>query len=147
MNRTVKSVPGILVLAVWSVYVLLIVLRLPDWSGWAITSSICGVLTCLAVITNFRYWRATAILASLVYVGFYAAHIIRLAALAGELEKPSLLATLSRHYSTSWMLTNGMFLERGVFWGSVHAFLEYAMPVLVVALIIDAAIPRRIKAF
>ena len=135
-----------MVLGVWSVYVLLIVLRLPDWSGWAITSSILGVLACVAVIVNFRYWRATAILASLVYVGFYTAHIIRLAALAGELEKTSLLATLSRHYSTSWILTNGVFLERGAIQGSMHAFLEYVMPILVVVLIVAAAMSRRVNA-
>ena len=140
MSHSIRTVPGILILAVWSIYVLLNVARLPDWSGWAITSSICGLVACAAVVVNFRFWRATAILASLVYVGFYAANIIRLAGLAGG--QASLLDTVSRHYSTSWILTNGVYLERGFFWGSVHAFLEYVMPVLVVVLIIDAAIPR-----
>lgn len=54
--------------------------------------------------------------------------------------------TLSRHYSTLWLLMVGAYRERGVVQGAMNAFLEYVMPVLVVALIIATAMPRRAKA-
>lgn len=135
-----------LALAVWSVYVLLNVLRLPDWSGWAITGSVFGILACVAVAAGFRYWRSTVLLASFVYLAFYASNIIRLAMLAGEVEDASLLSALSRHYATSWIMANGVFLERGAVQGSMHAFLEYVMPVLAVALIVATAMSRRVEA-
>jgi hypothetical protein len=57
----------------------------------------------------------------------------------------SFLTALSFYYSVSWRVATGVFQEKGWVGGLTHAFLEYVMPVLVVALISVILISSRRK--
>jgi hypothetical protein len=98
-----------------------------------------GLLACLAVIFNFAYWRASVLLASSVYLLLYVIRIVRMTAITKDL---SFLSALSFYYKVSWRVTTGAFEEKGLVGGVAHAFLEYAMPVLVVVLISVILISR-----
>jgi len=136
-QRPVTGVPGALAVTVWSVYVLLAAFFYsPDLPPSVLTIGISGILACLAVVLNFAYWRLIVILASSVYISFYATRVFRMVALTPDFGIASLPSGLAFYYGSSWHVTVGMLQERGVAGGLTHGFLEYAMPVLSVALIV-----------
>ena len=136
--------PGALAVAVWSVYVLLAAFFYsPDIPPSVLTIGISGILACLAVVLNFAYWRLIVILASSVYLSFYATRVFRMVALTPDFGISSLPSGLAFYYGSSWRVTVGMLQERGVAGGLTHGFLEYAMPVLSLALIVLALMSRR----
>lgn len=139
-----KSATGALALAAWALYVLLAsVFYYPDYpaSFWPLAGS--GVLACLAVALNSGYWRLVVILASCVYLLFYAVRVLRMVALASGFEISSLPSTLMFYYLSSWQVTISMIQERGVTGSLMHGYIEYAMPVLSIALIVLAWMSRR----
>ena len=147
MDETLRphsiGVPGALAVAVWSVYVLLAAFYAPDFRPSVLTIGIFGFLACLAVILNFTYWRLVVILASAVHLSFYVVQVIRMVAMTTGFEISTLLPALSFYYGSSWRVTVGMLQERGVAGGLTHGFLEYAMPVLCLALIALALMSQR----
>jgi hypothetical protein len=90
-------------------------------------------------VFNFRYWRSTILLASTVYLLLYLIRIVRMTAIAKDL---SFLSALSFYYSVSWRLA-AAFEEKGLLGGLTHGVLEYAMPMLVVALTLLVLISLR----
>lgn len=131
----IASVPGALAVAVWSVYVLSAATYAPDIRPSVLTIGFFGLLAGLAVCLNLAHWRLVVILASVVHLSFYATQVIRMVALTSEFKISALLSALSFYYSSSWGVTVGIFQERGVVGGLIHGFLEFAMPVLSLALI------------
>jgi len=143
-QHPVTSVPGALAVAVWSVYALLAAFFYsPDIPPSVLTIGICGILACLAVILNFAYWRLIVILASFVYISFYATRVFRMIAMTPDFGISSLPSGLAFYYGSSWRVTVGMLQERGVAGGLAHGFLEYAIPVLSLALIGLTLMSRR----
>jgi hypothetical protein len=143
-HHPIASAAGVAALATWSVYVLLAVFfHFPEIPPSVLTIGFFGLLACLAVILNFTRWRLVVILASSVYLSFYAIRVIRMLAMTENFDISSLLSTLSFYYGASWRVTAGMLQERGVAGGLAHGFLEYAMPVLSLALIGLALMSRR----
>jgi hypothetical protein len=130
-NHPLASVRGVFAIAVWSVYLLYTALYFPDVLTSVLIAGFFGLVACLAVVFNFTYWRSTVLLASSVYLLLYVIRIIRMTAIPKDL---SFLSALSFYYSVSWRVATGAFEEKGLVGGLTHAFLEYVMPVLVVAL-------------
>jgi hypothetical protein len=131
-KHPLASVQGVFAFAVWSVYLLYTALYYPDVLTSVLIAGFFGLIACLAVVFNFTYWRSTVLLASSVYLLLYVIRIVRMTAIAKDL---SFLSALSFYYSVSWRVATGAFEEKGLVGGLTHAFLEYVMPVLVVALI------------
>ena len=131
-KHPLASVPGVFALALWSVYLLYAALYYPDVLTSVLIAGFFGLIACLAVVFNFTYWRSTVLLASSVYLLLYVIRIIRMTAIAKDL---SFLSALSFYYSVSWRVAAGAFEEKGLVGGLTHGFLEYVMPVLVVALL------------
>jgi hypothetical protein len=63
-------------------------------------------------------------------------------ALTSGFEISSLPAAVYFYYSSSWRVTLGMLQEKGVTGSLMHGYIEYAMPLLSVALIV-AAVARK----
>jgi len=141
-NHPLASVQGVFALALWSVYSLYAALYYPDVLTSVLIAALFGFVACLAVVFHFTYWRAAVLLASSVYLLLYAIRVVRMTAIAEDL---SFLSALFFYYSVSWRVTIGAFEEGGWVGGSIHAFLEYVMPVLVVALISVILISSRRK--
>ena len=141
-NHPLASVQGVCAIAVWSVYLLYAALYYPDVLTSVLIAGFFGLLACFAVVFNFTYWRSTVLLASSVYLLLYVIRIVRMTAIAKDL---SFLSALSFYYSASWRVAMGAFEEKGLMGGLTHAFIEYAMPVLVVALISVILISSRRK--
>jgi hypothetical protein len=141
-NHPLASVQGLFAIAVWSVYLLYTALYYPDVLTSVLIAGFFGLVACLAVVLNFTYWRSTVLLASCVYLLLYVIRIVRMTAIAKDL---SFLSALSFYYSVSWRVTTGAFEEKGLVGGLTHVFLEYVMPVLVVALISVILIASRQK--
>jgi hypothetical protein len=135
-------VQGVFAIAVWLVYLLYTALYYPDVLTSVLIAGFFGLLACLAVVFNFTYWRSTVLLASSVYLLLYVIRIVRMTAIAKDLP---FLSALSFYYSVSWRVATGAFEEKGLVGGLTHAFLEYVMPVLVVALISVILISSRRK--
>jgi hypothetical protein len=134
-----KSAAGALALAAWALYVALAAaFYYPDYpaSFWPLAGS--GILACLAVALGSGYWRLVVILGSCVYLLFYAARVGRMVALTSGFEISSLPSTLCFYYLSSWQVTIGMLQEKGLTGSLMHGYIEYAMPVLSVVLIILA---------
>lgn len=139
-----KSAAGALALAAWALYVLLAaIFYYPDYpaSVWPIAGS--GILACLAVALSYGYWRLAVILASCVYLLFYAVRIARMVALTSGFEISSLPSTLCLYYLSSWQVTVAMLQERGLTGSLMHGYIEYVMPVLSLALIVVAVMKKR----
>ena len=132
-NHPLASVQGVFALALWSVYLLYAVLYYPDVLTSVLIAGFFGLVACLAVVFNFTYWRSAVLLASSVYLLLYVIRIVRMTAIAKDL---SFLSALSFYYSVSWRVATGAFEEKGLVGGLTHVFLEYAMPILVIALIL-----------
>jgi hypothetical protein len=131
-NHPLASVQGVFALALWSVYSLYAALYYPDVLTSVLIAGFFGSVACLAVVFNFTYWRFTVLLASFVYLLLYVIRIVRMTAIRPDL---SFFSALSFYYSVSWRVVVGALEEKGLLGGLIHAFLEYAMPALVVALI------------
>jgi hypothetical protein len=130
-KHPLASVPGVFALVLWSVYILYAALYYPDVLTSVLIGGFFGLVACLAVVFNFTYWRSSVLLASTVYLLLYVIRIVRMTAIAKDL---SFLSALSFYYRVSWRVAAGAFEEKGLLGGLTHAFLEYVMPVLVVAL-------------
>jgi hypothetical protein len=132
-NHPFASVQGMFALALWLVYSLYAALSYPDILTSVLIGAVFGFVACLAVVFNFRYWRSTVLLTSFVYLLLYVIRIVRMTAIAKDL---SFLSALTFYYSVSWRVAAGAFEEKGWVGGLIHVFLEYAMPILVIALIL-----------
>jgi hypothetical protein len=131
-KHPLASAQGLFALALWSLHSLYVALYYPDVTHSALIAGLFGVLACVALLFNFAYWRATVLLASAVFLLLYVIRIVRMTAIAKDL---SFLSALAFYYSVSWRVAIGAFEEKGFLGGLMHAFVEYAMPVLVVALV------------
>ena len=136
---------GISALAVWSVYLLLALASFPDVQYRIYINGFFGLLVVLAVIVNFRHWIAAVIVASLVYLVTYAVLIVRMAGTMSDPDKTSLPAALGAYYGASWIVANGVFIERGTWGGLRHGFLEFAMPLLIMVLLLAGLLYWRAK--
>ena len=134
-THPITSVPGVLAIAAWAAYLGLAIFHSFDVPPWVLIATAFGVLSCVALAVGYRHWRVTVLLASSIYLLLYAVRVINLAVSVTDVEKSSLFSALTFYYSKSWQLTSLAFRTHGVFDGSTHAFLEYVMPILMVALI------------
>ena len=132
-THPLASVTGLFALLVWSFYALYAAFSYPASLTSVRVGACFGFIACLAVIFNFVYWRAAVLLASFVYLLIYAIRIVRMTAIANHL---SFFSGLSFYYSTSWRVTAGSFEEKALLGALLHAYLEFVMPVLEVALIL-----------
>lgn len=132
--------PGVFALVLWSLYALYAALSYPLVLTSVLVGACVGIVAGLAVIFNFAYWRSTVLLASFVYLLLYVIRIVRMTAIPGDL---SFLPALAFYYSISWRVTAGAFEEKALLGGLTHAYMEFVMPVLVVALIIVVLISAR----
>src|SRR5262245_32029820 len=131
-KQALASFPGLLAIVAWALYVICAVLYFPEFPPSVIAIGIAGIVACLAVAFNFKYWRAVVVLACLLYLILYVVRVVRMTALTTD---ASFLSSLSFYYSASWSLGASMFQEKGVLGGMTHAFLEFVMPVLVIVLL------------
>jgi hypothetical protein len=135
-RHAIAGMPGAAAVAVWAGYVLLGAFyyspNIP-LSAWPI--AFCGLVAGLAVVLDSRYWRPAVMLASVVYLAFYATRIARMIAMTADLSWSELPTTLSFYYRASWSVTVGLLQEKGIAGAFAHGYLEYAMPVLSLALI------------
>ena len=138
------SVPGVLALAVWAVYLLLALMSIPEVPYRMLIAGFFGVLACLAVVLNYRRWRFIVLLASSVYLLVYAIQVTRMTMMVTDPGK-SPLSALSFYYSTLSRVSATIFQEKGVVGGLTHGFLEYVMPFLSAVLIGAVLISRRPK--
>lgn len=144
MDHAAKSPTGALALAAFALYVLLAaIFYYPDYpaSVWPIAGA--GLLACLAVAINSAYWRLVVILASCVYLGFYVTRVMRMVVLTSGFEISSLPSALCLYFKSLWGVTTVMVHERGVAASLMHGYIEYAMPLLSLALIVLAWMSRR----
>ena len=132
-THPLASAPGALALATWSIYVFCAAfLYYPDFLASVLIAGFFGLVACAAVVFNFKYWRATVVLASSLYLLLYAIRVIRMTTMTTDL---SFLSALSFYYDVLWRVTASMFQEKGLAGGLMQAYLEYAMPVLIIALV------------
>src|SRR5688572_25607324 len=102
-KRAFASVPGVLALIVWVVYLLLALKNLPDLPNRVLISGSFGLLAVLAVVFDYRRWRAAVLLASAVYLVTYVVLVARMTLMATETGMP-FLSALSFYYGTAWAL-------------------------------------------
>jgi hypothetical protein len=131
-SHALASFPGMLAIFAWALYVVSAVLYFPEFPPSVLAIGISGIVACLAVAFNFKYWRAVVVLACLLYLILYVVRVVRMTGLTTD---ASFLSSLSFYYSASWSLGASMFQEKGVVGGMTHAFLEFIMPVLVIVLL------------
>jgi hypothetical protein len=141
-DRALSSIAGIFALALWCIYILLMLASIPDVQYRVMINSFFGLLACVAVVVNFRYWRLSVLLACCVYLVTYVVLIARMTSMMAGSDTP-LLSALAFYYTASWAVATGVFVERGAASGLAHGFLEYAMPILVVVLLLLTLMPRR----
>ena len=141
-KHALATLPGALTVALWAVYLLLALRNLPDLPYRVLINGSFGVLACLAALFDLRYWRSVLVLSLAVYLVTYVVLVGRMATMVTAGGTPFLDA-LSFYYSNSWVVTQGTFHERGMLEGIAYAFLEYAMPVLSVILILVLLASRR----
>ena len=144
-DRSLSSIAGLFALALWGIYILLMLASIPDVQYRVMINSFFGLLACITIVVNFRQWRLAVLLACGVYLVTYVVLIARMTSMMAGSDTP-LLAALAFYYRASWTVTSGVFIERGVANGLAHGFLEYAMPVLVVVLIVVTLASRRPQA-
>jgi len=140
-KRALASVPGVLALLVWAIYLLLALKNLPDLPNRVLISGSFGVLAVLAVVFDYRHWRMAVLLASSVYLVTYLVLVARMTLMATETGMP-FLSALSFYYGTAWALLTGIFQERGLMGVLEQGFLDYVMPILNVALIAITLLSR-----
>ena len=131
-KHPLTSVPGVLAVATWLIYILCAAfLYYPNFLASVQVAALCGLVACAAVAFNFKYWRATVILASSVYLLLYVIRVIRMTTMTTD----SFLSAVSSYYSMLWLVSASMFQEKGMAGGLAQVFLEYVMPVLVVVVV------------
>src|SRR5262245_43248449 len=138
--HALASFPGLLAIVAWGLYVVSAVLYFPEFPPSVLAIGISGIVACLAVAFNFKYWRAVVVLACLLYLMLYVVRVVRMTGLTTD---ASFLSSLSFYYSASWSLGASMFQEKGAVGGMTHAFLEFVMPVLMVVLLAATLISWR----
>ena len=143
--HAVATVPGVLALVAWAIFVLFYAPQLPDVFLSVLVASAFGVLACLAVIVNFRHWRWALLLGSVVYLVVYVIRVGRMVLIGADSGQSSLLSVLSFYYGMLWQVTAGAFQEKGAVGGLAQIYLEYVMPVLIVVLIGATLLSRRPK--
>ena len=116
--------------------------NLPDLPQRVMINGFFGLLACLALVMQSKYWRAAVVLASSVYLVTYVVLVGRMAMMVTG-GGTSLFSALSFYYTNSWVVATGTFHERGPVDGVGYAFLEYGMLVLSVVLIIVILMSRR----
>lgn len=141
-KRALASVPGVLALVLWLVYLLLALKNLPDFPNRVLVSGSFGLLACLAVVFDYRHWRLAVLLASSVYLVTYVVLVARMTLMATESGMP-FLSALSFYYGTAWQLLAGISQERGLMGVLEQGFIDYAMPILNVVLIGMILMTRR----
>lgn len=141
-THPLATAPGLFALVLWSLYALYAALSYPLVLTSVLVGACLGFVACLAVIFNFAYWRFTVLLASVVYLILYVIRIVRMTAIPGDL---SFFSALSFYYRISWRVTAGAFEEKALLGGLTHAYMEFAMPILVIALIVLMLISSRRK--
>jgi hypothetical protein len=141
-KHPLATLPGMFALVLWSFYAVYVALHYHDVTTSTLLGGIFGLLACLALVFNFVYWRAAVVVASAVYLLLYVVRVVRMTAIPGDL---SFLSALAFYYRISWRVTIGAFEEKGWAGGVLHAVLEFAMPVLVVVLIIVTLMSARRK--
>jgi hypothetical protein len=139
-DHPLSTAIGLFAFALWALYSLYAALNYPDILTSVLVGASFGVVACLALVFNLRYWRSVVLLASSVYLLLYLVRIVRMTAIRPDL---SFFSALYFYYSASWRVVAGTFEERGWAGGLTHAYLEYAMPVLAVVLITVMFFPRR----
>jgi hypothetical protein len=142
VKHPLASAQGLFALALWSFYTLYAALQYPDVLPSVLIGAGFGFVACLALVFSFRYWRSTVLLASAVYLLIYGIQVFRMTAIRPDLP---FFSALSFYYSVSWRVAIGAFEEKGMLGGLVHGYLEYVMPVLVVALILVIVTSSRRK--
>jgi hypothetical protein len=141
-KHPLTTVPGVFALVLWSIYLLLALKNLPDLPHRVLISGSFGLAACLAVVLKFKYWRGVVLLASSVYLVTYAVLVTRMALMVTG-GGTSFLSALSFYYANGWVYAAGTFQEKGFVDGLAYGFLEYAMPVLSVILILTTLMSRR----
>jgi len=142
-KHPLATAPGILALAAWSMYVLGGgYLYYPAFLASVLIAGFFGLVACVAVIANFKYWRSAVVLASSVYLVLYVIKVIRMTGMTAD---TPFLSAISFYYGALWQVGLAMFQERGYAGGLTQGFLEYVMPVLVIALIPIVLVSRRPK--
>src|SRR5258706_1974394 len=92
-KHPLATVPGILALAAWSMYVLgAVYLYYPAFLASVLIGGFFGLVACTAVVANFKYWRSAVVLASSVYLVLYVIRVIRM---TGMTTDTSFLSALS----------------------------------------------------
>ena len=127
------SAAGLFAFVLWAFYSVYAGISYPDVLTSVLIGALFGCIACLALVFNLAYWRSAVLLASAVYLLLYVVRIVRMTAIAADL---SFLSALSFYYRVSWRVAAGAFEEKGLAGGLIHAYLEYAMPVLTVALVL-----------
>ena len=143
-QHPVKTVTGALALAAWALYVLSAgVYYAPDYpaSFWPLAGA--GIIAAAAVGAGFGRWRLVVILASCVYLAFYAVRVMRMVVLTQGFEISSLPSALCSYFQSMWVVTNVMLQEKGVSASLMHGYIEYAMPLLSLLLIALAWLSSR----
>jgi hypothetical protein len=142
-THPLASFAGVLAIAAWALYVVSAVLYYPEFPPSVLAIGIAGIVACLAVAFNFKYWPAVVVLACLLHLVLYVIRVIRMTGLTTA--DTSFLSSLTSYYSISWQLASSMFQEKGLLGGLTHAYLEYLMPVLMIVLIAVTLLFRRSK--
>lgn len=141
-NHPLATLQGAFAFALWAVYSLYVAVHYPDVLTSVLIADFFGALACLAVAFNFAYWRAAVLLTSSVYLLLYVIRVVRMTAITENL---SFLPALAFYYRTAWRVAAGAFEEKGPVGGLIHAFLEFVMPVLVIALVSVVLLSSRRK--
>lgn len=139
-NHPLTSASGAFAFAVWLAYFLYVAFTFGDALLSVVIGGVFGLVACLAVILNFRYWRSAVVLASAAYLLLYVIRIGRMIAMTAD---APLLPALSLYYNMSWAVTAGVFQEKGMAAGLIHAYFEFVMPALVVAIIVAVLVSSR----
>lgn len=137
---------GALTLAAWLLYIVSItILYYPNFLASLLTAAFFGLLACAAVLFGFRYWRATVVLSVIVYAVVYVVRVIRMTGMTTP--DSSFLSSVTSYYAILWQVSLGVFQEKGMTGGLAQLFLEYAMPVLAVVLLVLVRTSRRSSRF
>ena len=141
-RHPLTTAPGVFAVLLWTVYLLLAVKNLPDLPQRVMISGCFGLLACVGLVFNSKYWRGAVVLASSVYLVTYVVLVGRMVTMVTG-GGTSLMSALFFYYGNSWVVTAGTFHERGTVAGVAYGFLEYGMPILSVVLIVVTLMSRR----
>ena len=83
-NDPLASAQRVFALALWLVYSLYAALSYPDVLTSVLIGAFFGLVACLAVVFNFKYWRSIVLLASSTYLLLYVIRIVHMTAIAKD---------------------------------------------------------------